>query len=805
MDINGAQSSVSDLDNLKETLKNLEFDISDKNSKKKDFGSIPKDPQYNDIVKELGNLDMVIPMGFIMLHNDLQKLIDLQSENVNTSSNGGGITSAITAGATTVSAISDVISLIKSPAGLEDILNNKEINEALAKDPSVYEIRLQGTLGYLKSYYMNLIKNNGYLFDFDTDTLEDNGSFDVGEFFKDFTDAIGSGIGKAIEAVGEAMGNIEAHKELNSLESVKAIRSLGYSAYLKTYYANLVQPNGYRISAENLNNDSFLLQEDTNIASILDDISQGVVSIMTNSLDGLGNTVTNLVKNIELNSDEDVKSTRKLGYIAYLKTYYANLVQPNGYRISADNLNNNSFLLQEDTNIASILDDISQGVVSLLTNSLEGLGNTVTNLVKNIELNSDEDVKSTRKLGYIAYLKTYYANLVQPYGFKISADNLNNNSFALEEDINIASIIEDITQSLVSIITGSVDTIGNSIQTLNSGDSLLSESEVLEVRKKGMSTYLKTYYANLVKPQGYKVTLDGLNNGTFTLVEGVSAQSIANTFSSTVASLLTGAIDTFGTSVKTLMSSSSLDSDTGVKNIRSKGMSTYLKVYYENLINQFGYKISLDNLNKGNFILEKDESLGGWIKGALNDVSSTIGQSFSNLFSASANSILGVLDADSLKEDVDIKTIQKNGYSSYLKVHFDNLVNNFNKGNANFSKEDYKVINSAISSRIQEALKDDTLFNSSTNVEVNQMVEKTSSYNESNLFNKLDDVLKKLTSIVNALSYEASGSSISRLNTINTTLANGFDDIKFNLENVTPNVSTPVNEGNVNVDTGAQY
>ena len=395
--------------------------------------------------------------------------------------------------------------------------------------------------------------------------------------------------------------------------------------------------------------------------------------------------------------------------------------------------------------------------------------------------------------------------MVQPYGFKISADNLNNNSFALEEDINIASIIEDITQSLVSIITGSVDTIGNSIQTLNSGDSLLSESEVLEVRKKGMSTYLKTYYANLVKPQGYKVTLDGLNNGTFTLVEGVSAQSIANTFSSTVASLLTGAIDTFGTSVKTLMSSSSLDSDTGVKNIRSKGMSTYLKVYYENLINQFGYKISLDNLNKGNFILEKDESLGGWIKGALNDVSSTIGQSFSNLFSASANSILGALDADSLKEDVDIKTIQKNGYSSYLKVHFDNLVNNFNKGNANFSKEDYKVINSAISSRIQEALKDDTLFNSSTNVEVNQMVEKTSSYNESNLFNKLDDVLKKLTSIVNALSYEASGSSISRLNTINTTLANGFDDIIFNLENVTPNVSTPVNEGNVNVDTGAQY
>ena len=234
-----------------------------------------------------------------------------------------------------------------------------------------------------------------------------------------------------------------------------------------------------------------------------------------------------------------------------------------------------------------------------MTNSLDGLGNTVTNLVKNIELNSDEDVKSTRKLGYIAYLKTYYANLVQPYGFKISADNLNNNSFALEEDINIASIIEDITQSLVSIITGSVDTIGNSIQTLNSGDSLLSESEVLEVRKKGMSTYLKTYYANLVKPQGYKVTLDGLNNGTFTLVEGVSAQSIANTFSSTVASLLTGAIDTFGTSVKTLMSSSSLDSDTGVKNIRSKGMSTYLKVYYENLINQFGYKISLDNLNKG--------------------------------------------------------------------------------------------------------------------------------------------------------------------------------------------------------------
>ena len=547
MEINGAQSSVSDLDNLKETLKNLEFDMS-RDSKKKESGSIPKEPQYNDIVKGLGNLDMVIPMGFIMLHNDLQKLIDSQSGSVNNgSSSNGGIASAITAGATTVSAISDVVSLIKSPAGLEDILNNGEINEALAKDPSVYKIRLQGTLGYLESYYMNLIKNNGYLFDFNTGTLEDNGNFDVGEFFKDFTDAIGSGIGKAMEAIGEAMGNIEAHQELNS----------------------------------------------------------------------------------------------------------------------------------------------------------------------------DESVKSTRKLGYIAYLKTYYANLV--------------------------------------------------------------------------------------KPQGYKVTLDGLNKGTFTLAEGVSAQSIANTFSSTIASLLTGAIDTFGNSVETLMSSSSLDSDIGIKNIRSKGMSAYLKVYYGNLLNQFGYKISLDNLNKGDFTLEKDDTLGGFFKGLLNDATSVVGQSFSNLFSASANSILGVMDADSLKEDTDIKAIQKDGYYSYLKVHFDNLVNNFNTRNANFSKDDYKVINSAISSRIQEALKDDTLFNSSTNVEVNQMVEKTSSYNESNLFNKIDEVLNKLTFILKALSYEESEFSRSRLSTIDETLKSKLDEVVFTLETMPSNIIPPIKEGNENVDTGAQY
>ena len=89
------------------------------------------------------------------------------------------------------------------------------------------------------------------------------------------------------------------------------------------------------------------------------------------------------------------------------------------------------------------------------------------------------------------------------------------------------------------------------------------------------------------------------------------------------------------------------------------------------------------------------------------------------------------------------------------------------------------------------------------NIEIKDATKTISSYNESNLFAKLDAVLNKLTIIVNALSDESSGSSKYRLTALNDTLTEGFSDLSSFLAN-TPNPTGFVDEGNGFVDNMIQ-
>ena len=77
MEYNGAQNAEngSDISRLVDILKDWEFKFKEKEEESK-RGTIPPEPKYQDIIKTIGNVGLAVPMGFVMVHNDLNKIYE---------------------------------------------------------------------------------------------------------------------------------------------------------------------------------------------------------------------------------------------------------------------------------------------------------------------------------------------------------------------------------------------------------------------------------------------------------------------------------------------------------------------------------------------------------------------------------------------------------------------------------------------------------------------------------------------------------------------------------------------------------
>ena len=135
------------------------------------------------------------------------------------------------------------------------------------------------------------------------------------------------------------------------------------------------------------------------------------------------------------------------------------------------------------------------------------------------------------------------------------------------------------------------------------------------------------------------------------------------------------------------------------------------------------------------------------------------------------------------------------------------VLEKFENSSVDFLAEAFsKNYSDSVQSTVEEAVGNYT-------IEIKDATQTVSSYNESNLFSKLDDVLTKLTKIVNALTYEdisnsKSVSRLSALNTIDKTLSNGFDDLEISLDSIEGVIKSlsgsSVNEGNTAIDAMKQ-
>ena len=71
--------NISDIGKLIEILNEWEFKYEEEKRESKQ-GTIPQNPQYADIIKTIGNVGLSVPMGFVMVHNDLSNIYKLLSD-----------------------------------------------------------------------------------------------------------------------------------------------------------------------------------------------------------------------------------------------------------------------------------------------------------------------------------------------------------------------------------------------------------------------------------------------------------------------------------------------------------------------------------------------------------------------------------------------------------------------------------------------------------------------------------------------------------------------------------------------------
>ena len=325
----------------------------------------------------------------------------------------------------------------------------------------------------------------------------------------------------------------------------------------------------------------------------------------------------------------------------------------------------------------------------------------------------------------------------------------------------MTTVVDAVTSSL----TDSITQISTSWKSATNGNNANALTEAYGL-------YLKAYYATQIAGLGYEVDYE---KGTLT--RKISWESIKSDVESIVGQVLTGGI---GLGVEALAESASkayssladaIGDEKAKKEIRSSVTQDLKEIIANNNI-----KIDLlpYSTNLSSFATKFSEILLDQINDSKNvkDFQLTTG-TFDN----------------------EVKDLKKIVLDKFKNSSVDFLAETFSK---NYSD--------SVQSLVEEAVGNYT-------IEIKDATQTVSSYNESNLFSKLDDVLTKLTKIVNALTYEdisnsKSVSRLSALNTIDKTLSNGFDDLEISLDSIEGVIKSlsgsSVNEGNTTVDAMAQ-
>lgn len=547
---NGAQfPEQSDIESLIDIVKDIELNT--RHTK----GNLMRTPKYEDFSKNLGNLDMIVPMGFLMLHNDLQELITDSKGKLKHTSADGGSTEIDLAGA------------IGSIAGLAGVIGGSVIIGNLTKDMNLRDVaQVAMELG---DWVVNKIPD-----------ISDNLSYLV----KTVVPALAEVLPTISENVNEAVGitgrglasTVMDVKDIIVDDEINAQRKDLLKTYLNLNYAQLYNDLGYEAVLDTSGNivgiqklaeraiDLFEgVEEDTSFKDTVKAFGKNVVNSVANDVkngaigETVGSTIygfktakiksyTNLIQEelpqtiltainaIDLTTDPELLQASKDASKYYIMAYYGNLIARMGFLVDYEKetvtraLDWSEFYSEAKTLIGDVLNG---GKTLQIESVAQSLGNSLTTIVgslTSLEMLGQGPTEAVKE-GYGMYIKAYYANLIARMGFLVDYEKGTLTRAYTDPAYAVAEakiLVGDVLSGGVGLMVESVaQSLGNSISTISA--SLTSIDSIgtgaSEDIKEAYGMYIKAYYANLIAGFGYDVDY---NTGTLTRVS--SFESVQN-------------------------------------------------------------------------------------------------------------------------------------------------------------------------------------------------------------------------------------------------------------------------------------
>ena len=859
MDYNGAQTAdnTSDIGKLIEILNDWEFKYKEEKEASKK-GTIPPTPKYADIIKTIGNIGLSVPMGFVMVHNDLTDiytlLLDMYSSKgasvsstswqdvANTALNVAGDSVIAVTAMGLVSKIIDKYSLTEIIDNLERIIDIslgalpkatsavmqslEEIGSGvattllnisdLATDENIIAERKKNSLRYLNAFYSNLFTDLGYEAIFSDDgteitgikTYKDERAINLKEVF---TGKItGEATDVAVETLGDVIGELATAKpkawidlaedeipqalissfgvyDILSDKEIQSTISTMMNYYVKAFYGGQIAELGWIVDF-----DEGTLTKSTGFEQLWSVAKEAIGLYKSGGWTTVINAVTSAVSDSITQISTSWKSATNgnnadaltEAYGLYLKAYYANQIAGLGYEVDYEK----GTVKKSDSVAFNSLFDLAKevigitklgGVTTVVDAVTSSLSDSITKVSTSWKSATNGNNADALTEAYGLYLKAYYANQIAGLGYEVDYEKgtvKKSDSVAFESLFNLAKEVMGITKvgGVTTVIDAISSSLSDSITKVSTSWKSATSGENADALTEAYGLYLKAYYATQIAGLGYEVDYE---KGTLT--RKISWESIKSDVESIVGQVLTGGI---GLGVEALAESaskaySSLADAIGDEKAKKEIRSSVTQDLKEIIANN---NISIDLLpystNLSSFATKFSEILLEQINDDKNKV----------YFQLSTGT-LGI--GNEIKE---LKSI---------------VLDKFKNSSVDFLEEAFsKNYSDSVQSLVEEAVGNYT-------IEIKDATQTVSSYNESNLFSKLDDVLTKLTKIVNALTYEdisnsKSVSRLSALNTIDKTLSNGFDDLEISLDSIEGVIKSlsgsSVNEGNTTVDAMAQ-
>ena len=460
----------------------------------------------------LTTLEDIIPNGFMLLHNDLQLII----ENLSKSKSGGfGTTlSAGAIGGVVGSAASGLISGLFSGLGDKSKDHLAQIAEELNMDltaddfrgiPEVEQVQKESFINYLKMYYMEQIAAMA------GQAVGSFASSAVITFFKDTLNALFGTFNKDKEP--ELPGKLESiaielDKDLTLeyvssdselMEQVRTEQKKAVLNYIKVYYAEQVAGMAGKTAG------SF-------VGGIFSGLIEGTIGTLVNiftgrkeepeSLAKIAEELTNSIKVSDYVSNEEVLEVQKNAIVNYLKVYYAAQIA----ELTTDTIGSTISGALSST-ITGLISGVIGGVFGIFagndkeqSSKLGEIAEELTANMKSSDYINDDEVKEAQRNAVVSYLKVYYASQVAELGAEGVGTTIGT---AISTTITTAA--KGIISGIFSIFGGEKeaesstqtsklqDIVKSLDNNLKAGD-YVDDSAILDIQKQAIISYVKLYY-----------------------------------------------------------------------------------------------------------------------------------------------------------------------------------------------------------------------------------------------------------------------------------------------------------------------